>query len=56
TDVEEIRERLEKQVDLIIEAGFCGPEATSVIDLTGGAPTLVRAGRGDLTPFGLDAG
>ena len=43
TDVEEIRERLEKQVDLIIEAGFCGPEATSVIDLTGGAPTLVRA-------------
>lgn len=56
TDVEEIRERLEKQVDLIIEAGFCGPEATSVIDLTGGAPTLVRAGRGELTPFGLDAG
>lgn len=56
TDVEEIRERLEKQVDLIIEAGFCGPEATSVIDLTGGTPTLVRAGRGDLTPFGLDAG
>lgn len=55
TDVDEIRERLEKQVDLIIEAGFCGPEATSVIDLTGGAPTLVRAGRGDLTPFGLEA-
>ena len=55
TDPEEIRERLEKQVDLVIEAGFCGPEATTVIDLTGGAPVLVRAGRGDLRPFGLEA-
>ncbi|MBR0564847.1 threonylcarbamoyl-AMP synthase [Azoarcus sp. L1K30] len=54
TDAEEIRERLEKQVDLVIEAGFCGPEATTVIDLTGGAPTLVRAGRGALAPFGIE--
>lgn len=56
TDAEAIRDRLEKQVDLVIEAGFCGPEATSVIDLTGGAPILIRAGRGDLAPFGLEAG
>lgn len=55
TDADEIRERLEKLVDLVIEAGFCGPEATSVIDLTGGSPVLVRAGRGDLAPFGLEA-
>lgn len=55
TDPEEIRERLERQVDLVIEAGFCGPEATTVIDLTSGAPELVRAGRGDLAPFGLEA-
>ncbi|MBC9071680.1 threonylcarbamoyl-AMP synthase [Thauera sp. CAU 1555] len=55
TDPEEIRDRLEKQVELIIEAGYCGPEATSVIDLTSGAPELVRAGRGDLAPFGLEA-
>ena len=55
SDAEEIRERLEKQVDLVIEAGFCGPEATTVIDLTSGAPELVRAGRGDLAPFGLSA-
>ncbi|MCK9260372.1 MAG: L-threonylcarbamoyladenylate synthase [Azoarcus sp.] len=54
TDPEEIRDRLEKQVDLVIEAGFCGPEATTVIDLTGGGPTLVRAGRGDLAPFGIE--
>lgn len=55
TDPEDIRERLGKQLDLVIEAGFCGPEATSVIDLTSGAPELVRAGRGDLSPFGLAA-
>jgi len=55
TDPDEILERLGKQVDLVIEAGFCGPEATSVIDLTSGAPVLVRAGRGDLAPFGLES-
>ncbi len=55
TDPEDIRERLGKQLDLVIEAGFCGPEATSVIDLTSGAPVLVRAGRGRLDPFGLSA-
>ncbi|NMG66232.1 threonylcarbamoyl-AMP synthase [Azoarcus indigens] len=55
TDPQEIRERLEKQVDLVIEAGPCGPGATSVIDLTSGVPELVRAGQGDLAPFGLEA-
>lgn len=54
TDPEEIRDRLGKQVELVIEAGYCGPEATTVIDLTSGTPQLVRAGRGDLAPFGLE--
>lgn len=54
TDPEEIRERLGKQVELVIDAGFCGPEATTVLDLTSGTPELVRAGRGDLAPFGLE--
>ncbi|MDY0073759.1 MAG: L-threonylcarbamoyladenylate synthase [Thauera sp.] len=53
-DAEEIRERLEKQVELVIEAGYCRPEATTVIDLSRGTPELVRAGRGELAPFGLD--
>ncbi len=53
TGAEEIRDRLGKQVDLVIEAGYCGPEATTVIDLSAGSPTLVRAGRGPLAPFGL---
>ena len=55
SDPEEIRDRLGKQVDLVIEAGYCGPEATTVIDLTSGVPELVRPGRGDLAPFGLEA-
>lgn len=53
-DSEEIRERLEKQVELIIEAGYCRPEATTVIDLSSGAPVLVRVGCGALDPFGLE--
>lgn len=53
TDPEEIRERLEKDVDLIIEAGACRGEATTVIDLTGGSAVLVREGLGSLEPFGL---
>ena len=53
TDPEEISALIGKQVDLIIEAGYCGPEATSVIDLTSGVPELRRAGKGDLAPFGL---
>ncbi len=53
TDPDDIRERLEKDVDLVIEAGPCRGEATTVIDLTSGSPVLVREGRGSLAPFGL---
>lgn len=49
-----IQDRLEDQVELILDAGPCGTEPTTVIDLTGTAPELVRAGRGPLAPFGLD--
>jgi len=54
SDPEEIRERLSKQVELIIDAGPCGAQATTVVNLTGGSPELVRAGRGPLEPFGLE--
>lgn len=46
SDPELIRERLEKQVDLIIDGGSCGLEATTVVDLTGEVPQLRRQGRG----------
>ncbi len=52
-DPEEIRDRLEKRIDLIIEAGACGLEMTTVVDLTGAAPALVRTGRGPLEALGL---
>lgn len=53
TDVAEIREYLEHRVDLIIESGAVGLEPTTVIDLTGDAPALVRRGKGDTAPFGI---
>jgi tRNA threonylcarbamoyl adenosine modification protein (Sua5/YciO/YrdC/YwlC family) len=49
----EIRDKLEHTVDLVIDAGDCVLGATSVINLTGDAPVLIRAGIGDLVPFGL---
>ena len=53
-NAEEIRERLGKLVDLVIDAGPCGAQMTTVINLADGAPELVRAGLGPLAPFGFD--
>jgi tRNA threonylcarbamoyl adenosine modification protein (Sua5/YciO/YrdC/YwlC family) len=53
-DADEIREHLEKLLDLVIDAGRCGMEMTTVINLTGAEPELVRAGQGSLAPFGLE--
>ena len=52
-DAEEIRERLEHQVDLVIDGGSCGVEASTVIDLTGDAPLVLRTGKGSLAPFAV---
>jgi tRNA threonylcarbamoyl adenosine modification protein (Sua5/YciO/YrdC/YwlC family) len=46
TEADDIRERLEKSVDLIIDGGHCGMEPTTVIDLTGDVPLLKRQGKG----------
>jgi tRNA threonylcarbamoyl adenosine modification protein (Sua5/YciO/YrdC/YwlC family) len=54
TDVDEIRERLERLVDLVIEGGMVGLEPTTVIDLTGPAPALVRKGRGEVAHLGIE--
>jgi tRNA threonylcarbamoyl adenosine modification protein (Sua5/YciO/YrdC/YwlC family) len=50
-DIDEIREVLGKQVDLIIDSGFCGLEATTVVSLVDGAPQLLREGKADPDPF-----
>lgn len=52
-NADDIRDRLEKLVDLIIDGGACAMEPTTVIDLTGAEPALVRQGRGDPATFGL---
>ena len=53
-DAEEIRELLERRVDLVIDGGAVGVEPTSIIDLTGEAPELVRKGKGDVAHFGIE--
>jgi tRNA threonylcarbamoyl adenosine modification protein (Sua5/YciO/YrdC/YwlC family) len=54
SDAQEIRERLEHQIDLVIDAGSCGIEPSTVIDLTGDAPTVLRRGKGSLAPFAVE--
>lgn len=52
-DPEQVRERLERQIELVIDGGACHLEPTTVIDLTGAEPVLLRAGRGEPATFGL---
>ena len=51
TDPYDIRDRLEHEVDLVIDGGFCGLEATSVVDLTEATPRILRVGVGDVSDF-----
>ncbi len=51
TDPYEIRDLLEHQVEAVIDGGFCGLEATSVIDLTEASPNVVREGCGSVSGF-----
>jgi tRNA threonylcarbamoyl adenosine modification protein (Sua5/YciO/YrdC/YwlC family) len=53
TDPEEVRNQLERQIELVIDGGACSLEPTTVIDLTGEEPVLLRQGRGDTAPFGI---
>ncbi len=52
-DPHEIRARFEKQVQAVLDAGACPMQPTTVIDLTGDEPVLVRLGRGDPALLGL---
>ena len=52
-DPQDIRERLEHQVGAVIDAGACSLEPTTVIDMSGDEPTLVRHGQGDPALLGL---
>jgi len=52
---QEIRSRLEHEVDLILDAGSCGTDMTTMIDLSGATPKVLRVGKGSLESFGLAA-
>ena len=47
------RDRLEHQVDLIIDGGYCGLQPTTVVDLRDGAPVILREGAGSVAALGL---
>ena len=50
-DATEIQDRFGGQIGVIIDAGHCAPNPTSVIDLSSGGPSVVRVGHGDVSPF-----
>ena len=52
SDAPQIRAALEHQLDLVIDSGPCGIEPSTVIDLTGEAPIVLRAGKGPLAVLG----
>ena len=53
SDPDEVRDRLDRQIDLVIDGGAGTLEPTTVVDLTGPEAVLLRAGRGDPGVFGL---
>ncbi|WP_426163532.1 L-threonylcarbamoyladenylate synthase [Pseudoduganella sp. R-34] len=53
TDPDMVLERLGKQVELVIDGGACSFEPTTVVDLTGDEPELIRRGCGDCAALGL---
>jgi tRNA threonylcarbamoyl adenosine modification protein (Sua5/YciO/YrdC/YwlC family) len=52
-DAHDIRDRYEHQIGAVIDAGACAQEPTTVVDLTGGDPVVIRQGRGDLATLGF---
>jgi tRNA threonylcarbamoyl adenosine modification protein (Sua5/YciO/YrdC/YwlC family) len=56
TDAQEIHARLEHAVDVVLDGGNCGLEPTTVVDLAGEAPVVIRVGRGAVAALGAVAG
>jgi tRNA threonylcarbamoyl adenosine modification protein (Sua5/YciO/YrdC/YwlC family) len=55
SDAAAIRERLERELELVIDSGSCGTAPSTVIDLTGDTPIVLRQGKGSLAPFAVEA-
>ena len=56
SEAQQIRQRLEHQVDLVIDAGPCDVTPTTVVDLTHEVPLITRIGKGDPELFGETIG
>lgn len=54
TEPLDIEEQLSRELDILIDGGHCGLEPTTVVDLSGPAPAVLREGKGDLAILGLD--
>ena len=52
-DADEIRTRLDGRIDLVLDAGPCGLELSTVVDLTAETPVVLRAGKGPIGRLGL---
>jgi tRNA A37 threonylcarbamoyladenosine synthetase subunit TsaC/SUA5/YrdC len=52
-DAQEIRDRYQKALQAVVDAGACPLQPTTVVDLSGDEPVLVRRGRGDPARLGL---
>ncbi|TMH25362.1 MAG: threonylcarbamoyl-AMP synthase [Betaproteobacteria bacterium] len=55
SEANEIRERLERELELVIDSGSCGTVPSTLIDLTGDVPVVLRQGKGSLEPFAVEA-
>jgi tRNA threonylcarbamoyl adenosine modification protein (Sua5/YciO/YrdC/YwlC family) len=55
SDPQDIRARLERRLDLIIDSGPCDTVPSTVIDLTGDQPQVLRYGKGSLAPFAVES-
>jgi tRNA A37 threonylcarbamoyladenosine synthetase subunit TsaC/SUA5/YrdC len=51
TDAQDIYEKLQHSVDMVLDGGNCGLIPTSVIDMSGDRAIVARVGRGDVKPF-----
>lgn len=51
SDPEDIRDRLQHELDLVIDGGFCGLEESSIVSLLDDLPEVLREGAGDVSPF-----
>ncbi|MHB8454428.1 MAG: L-threonylcarbamoyladenylate synthase [Acidiferrobacterales bacterium] len=54
-DPQDIRARLEHELDLVLDGGNCGWEPTTVVELSDGTASVTRIGKGDAAPFGARA-